>query len=516
MVHQGILLIGRKRDDFAKKKNKFIRSLFFGGLSILFSVFITLYITPRVITTVGIDAYGFVSLSSNIISYLQIATIALNAYAARYISISYLQKRTNEFNGYFNTVLWGNLGLGTVILVFFIIFTRFIDSFLNVPEELLWDVQILFLCVGINFFIGLISVAWKVFGQIKDRVDILNILDSASYILQIVVLFVAYNFLPPHVWYIGFTHLFAALFTLASAVLLTRHYLPELQVKANRFSKIAFRTLVVKGLWNSIDGLGNTLNSGLDLLITDLMLSPIDMGKVSVAKSIMALTVRCYTMVSQIFHPRFISAYANHDTSLLVGHYIKAIKTCSIITNMVFACFLFLGSDFIRLWIPKQDVNTIFNLTVLCMIPGVVEGMTCPLYSIYTLTTKLKLPTIITIISGLTNVLSMFILLKFTSLGVYAIVITTAVIVTLAHWITPFYSCKCLRISISSFIPTIGLCFAELGINISVVFFVGKLLMPVQSWFTFIINGAILGTTSLASGVAFLWMTQRIESRKER
>lgn len=498
-----------------KNNVKFLRSIFFGGLSILFSVFITLYITPRVISSVGIDAYGFVSLSSNIISYLQIATIALNAYAARYISISYLRNDMKEFNTYFNTVLWGNLGLGTCILSLFVLFTLFIDKFLNVPANLLRDVQILFFCVGINYFIGLLTVAWKVFAQIKDRVDILNILDSISYILQIIVLFIAYNYLVPRVWYVGFTHLLASIVVLIPVAILTRRYLPELEIKARDFSKSSFRTLVVKGIWNSIDGLGNTLNSGLDLLVTDLMLTPVDMGKVSVAKSIMALTTRLYTMISQVFQPRLIKAYADRNTKLLLSHYRKAIRISSVITNVVFTCFLFLGEDFIRLWIPEQDIQTIFRLTILCMIPGVIEGMTFPLYSVYTLTTKLKVPTIVTIVSGLLNVLSMFLLLKYTNLGVYAIVITTAVIVSLAHFITPFYSCRCLKVGLLSFIPTLGQCLIELVVCIGSVYFINNLLGTISSWWTFLWHGAILGTASFAIGVFFIAIAQKEEKKKQ-
>ena len=476
-------------------------------MSILFCLFITLYITPRVIDSVGIEAYGFVSLSSNVVSYLQIITIALNTYASRYISIAYLRNDKEEFNRYFNTVLWGNIGLGTILLVLFILFTNYINVFLNVPDGIVWDVKILFLCVGINFFVSLITVVWKVFAQIKDRVDIINILDSISYILQILVLFIAFNYLTPYVWYVGFAHMIAALFVLISSVILTRRFLPKLRIKASTFSGNAFRTLTTKGIWNSIDGLGNTLNSGLDLLVSDLMLSANDMGKVSVAKSMIALTTKFYNMVSQVFHPRFINIYANNNTKLLVGQYKNAIKICSVITNTIFSCFLFLGMDFIQLWIPNQDIKTIFQLTVLCMIPGVAEGMIVPLYSVYTLTTKLKVPAIITIIGGLLNVLSMFILLKFTSLGVYAIVITTAVIVTVANSITIFYSCKCLGIDLLTFLPTIGLCFGELLINIIIVYIINKILIPIHTWWEFITNGLILGALSVVIGCSFIWVT---------
>ena len=50
------------------------------------------------------------------------------------------------------------------------------------------------------------------------------------------------------------------------------------------FSKI--KNLLKNGIWNSLNQLGNELNSGLDLLISNLMLSAVAMGQISVVKNI--------------------------------------------------------------------------------------------------------------------------------------------------------------------------------------------------------------------------------------
>ena len=44
--------------------------------------------------------------------------------------------------------------------------------------------------------------------------------------------------------------------------------------------------LLTNGLWNSINQLGNTLNSGLDLLFSNAMLTDIQTGQIAVSKSI--------------------------------------------------------------------------------------------------------------------------------------------------------------------------------------------------------------------------------------
>ena len=46
------------------------------------------------------------------------------------------------------------------------------------------------------------------------------------------------------------------------------------------------KEMMGNGVWNSLNTLGNTLNSGLDLIIANLMLSGVATGQISVAKTI--------------------------------------------------------------------------------------------------------------------------------------------------------------------------------------------------------------------------------------
>lgn len=43
--------------------------------------------------------------------------------------------------------------------------------------------------------------------------------------------------------------------------------------------------------WNSINNFGNSLNSGLDILVSNLMLTGLDMGLISIAKMISSVVV---------------------------------------------------------------------------------------------------------------------------------------------------------------------------------------------------------------------------------
>ena len=79
-----------------------------------------------------------------------------------------------------------------------------------------------------------------------------------------------------------------------------------------------------------------------------------------------------------------------------------------------------------------------------------------PLFYTYTLTLKNRIPCYVTIGSGILNVIGMYVLLKYTNLGLYAVVGTTTVLGFITFMIfTPIYSAHCLGLKWNVFYPGI-------------------------------------------------------------
>ena len=127
---------------------------------------------------------------------------------------------------------------------------------------------------------------------------------------------------------------------------------------------------------------------------------------------------------------------------------VYSIKISGMISNIFFAAFFALGLSYYKLWIPNQNIQLIYWLTVISIFSGVLEGAVYPLYYIYTLTVKNKIPCIITILGGILNVAGMYLLINYTDLGIFAVVLTTAIIMTFINGVSnPLYMSFCLNIS---------------------------------------------------------------------
>ncbi|MCA5963718.1 hypothetical protein LC724_29820 [Blautia sp. RD014234] len=73
------------------------------------NVIINFWLSPYIVKNIGVEANGFITLANNFVTYAQLVAAALNSMAARFISISYVQKDYKKANLYYNSVFWGNL-----------------------------------------------------------------------------------------------------------------------------------------------------------------------------------------------------------------------------------------------------------------------------------------------------------------------------------------------------------------------------------------------------------------------
>jgi len=452
-------------------------------VSILLNIGINFTLTPYITNAVGAEAYGFVSLAKGFTSYANILMIALNAYAARYLTLAYINKQDEEFRQYFSTVFIANAFLGGALLVIGMICVVKLDTLLNISPELVADVKILFLLTFFAFFITTISTVFDASAYVKDHLDYANAIKVLSYATEACIFLFCFLFFDSSVWYVGVASIGMAVITLLASYLMTKKLLPDARVEFNKFSFESLKKLLINGIWNSVNSFGNALNSGLDILMTNLMLTGTAMGQISISKTLSSVILQLYSAVAQPFQPTFLKKYASGDKTGLLRDITMAMTICGLFTNVVFAGFCAVGKDFLDLWIPTQDTAFIYQLIIIGLLPSISEGCIYPAYYIYTLTLKYKLPCFVTIAGGVANVVGMFFLLKFTRLGAYAILITTVVVMNFINLITnPIYISKCLNISRWSLYPTLLKNICSCAVITLVLLLVNKYLHFTFSW----------------------------------
>ncbi len=470
------------------KVKRLLMTILTSGVATILSFLISFILTPYITNKLGVEAYGFVTLAKNFTQYATIITTALNSYASRYITVSYYQNDRKKAQEYISSVYYGNVTVSTVIMIVATVFIFFLDRILNISTELVFSVKILFFFVFFSFVLTTVGTAYTAAAYIKNRLDIVGVFRSLSYVFEVVFYLIIFNCVTPEVWQVGVALCMAQLVIFRGNHYIYKKYTPELKIKRKYVSIGAIKKLVVNGIWNSINSLGNTLNSGLDLIVTNLWLSDLAMGQIAITKTISSIFMSFNQLLAQPFQPLFLKSYSDGDKNKLISELKLSMKLTGLFSSMIFAGFVSLGKVFYNLWIPGQDIDLIYILTVITMLSSVIEGPVYPLYYIYTLTVKNKIPCIITVLGGVLNVVGMAVLITYSPLGIYSIVLTTTVIMLFINLVTnPLYMTHCLKIKWFTFYPslikTVISCMA-----MTFVFILIKNMLNPNTWIQFVLT----------------------------
>lgn len=438
------------------KYARLVRAVLTTGGAFILNYLIQMLLTPYITKTVGTEAYGFVALAKNFAQYAAVITAALNSFASRYIAVAYHEGDLRKANVFFSSVFWGDVALATGLLLIALPVILLLDRFLHISPALVTDVKWLFLLVFVNFWLITAGCAFESGAFIMSKLDLTGLYKGLSYLTEAVTLCVLYLLLPAHVAYVGFGLIVASVVVVLGNVHICRRETPELRVTRRDYSAMAVKRLVLDGVWTSVNSLGNILNDGLDLIVCNLLLTPLHMGQVAIAKTIHTMLTGLFVIINPAFQPMFLKSYAQKDRKTLMDELKLSMKVSGMLANIAFAGFAALGMCFLQLWLPLEDTKLIYELTLINCLTLIPAGPMQPLYYIYILTVRRKVPCLVTLAGGVVNVLGMYLLIRYTPLGVYSVVWTTAVIMSSMNLISnPLYMAYVLEQPLLTFYPEI-------------------------------------------------------------
>ena len=476
---------------------KLLSTVLISAISVAVSYAINFILTPYITENVGIEAYGFVTMGKTLVSYAEILTIALTSFVVRYVSITYHENKIEESKSYYASSV-----VATAVLTFAIFglacgMISKLEFFLKIPENLVVQVKVLFVIVFLNFILTTMATPLSTPAFIKNRLDVAGLVKMLAHISNGITLFVLFRFFQPRIWYVGIGAFVSATIILIGYKALSLKILPDLKYQKAYVDIEKIKTLVKNGVWNSLNSLGNVLHHGLDLLVSNLMLTAVATGQISVAKTIATMFSTLYRVIFQPYQPILMKAYAEKNTEGFITETTKAMRFCGFFSNVAFAGFIALGKLYYTLWLPAEDINLLYILTMITVFGCITEGIMQPVYYVYTITVKNKVPCWITIAGGLMNVLGMYLLISLTNMGPYAVVTTTTVIMLLTNILfNPIYAGKCLKTSSKPIYLAMLKNF--ISVTVMTVTFCGiERVMKPDNWFMLIVSAIIMSVVGI-------------------
>ena len=455
------------------------------------SLCIKFLLTPYVVKHLGAEAYGFLGLSSDIISYTSLLTIALNSMAGRFITIEYTSGNIDKANRFFSSVFYSNIIVSATIMLVATACVIWLDNILIIPNHLVADVKLLFALLVLNNVFGLVFGTWGVATFIKNRLELSNIRNVIGNLLNAVALFLLFLVWPPHIWYVGVAGIIMTLYISVTNIKLSRKLTPDLIVSKNFFSFESIKEILSSGFWNVLNKLSDILGYGLDLLVANLFLGATYMGVFALTRNVPFLILSLFQLVASVFAPLFTQLYAQHNTLELSKELLKSIRILGFIP---LTCLYIWGESFYSLWIPSEDAHLLQLLTILGTLDYVVSMPMESLWNIFTVTNKLKYSSLTLLGSCALIIISVLISMVITD-SPYIRLIVLASSRSIVYFFRnvfflPLYGAHCLSLPKMFFYKPMFKSIVCTILSLALVYFL-SLIWTVNSWMDLVFSGIL-------------------------
>lgn len=468
------------------------------------------YTAPVMINALGTEAYGFIGLSTDFVNYLSIITAVFNSVAARFISYEIAKNNIKKAEGYFNSLLAVNCCLSVGFAIFALMVIPNIDLIFEVPNYILSDVKWTFIFTFATYIIGVMTSIFTTSTFVKNRLDIQGGRNIIQYIIRFVGILFFLNVVEIHIYWIAVASFIAAVVIAILNIRITKKIMPEVKIDLRKASWVDVKVLAASGAWLAITNLSSILIRGLDLVVANLTLGSYDMGLLSVARIFPNHFSSIVVTIAPIFTPVFVSMYAKKEIGMLIESTVDSIKKMGLIMIVPVTGFIVFSNEFYALWQKSytlEEIRIISVLSTITVVQCYFNSATATMAQMSVVVNKLKLPVIVTFICGIVNLGVVFCLLNYTSLGVFAIVLSSTVIMTIRYIVfNSFYCAYVLKCKPWKFI------LAEFQVWITipvqgVIMYLVKKSITIDSWLTLII--AVLLGASIGYVVQFILVERK-------
>lgn len=444
---------------------------------------VSFFLSPYIVTNLGEEANGFTQLANNFVNYAMLLTLAFNSMASRFMSVSYHQGDNKRVRQYYSSTVICNIVISLILVPVAISIVINLENLIAIENAQIVDVQTLFACVFLNFFLNLAFSIYCLAMFVKNSIYYQNLINLIRNILNAVLLLTVFSILQPRLYYVSAVAAVLTAISIPIAKGIQKNLMPELKFKFQDFSFSAVQTMISSGIWNTVNQCGQMLMTGLDLLLANLFVSPAAMGMLSIAKTVPAAIISLGTVLNGSFAPALTIEWSKGNNQKVLEQLRSSMKISSVLLSIPMITFCVFGVDFYRLWMPSLDSVQLTILSFLSFMAFVPFAGPQVLYNVFTATNHLKINSIAFITTGFMNIGVVFVCLKFTDLGIFAIAgVSSLLTIIRSIVITAPYAARLLDLEWYEFYKDIGISLVCCGISVIVCSLV-RAILALQGWF---------------------------------
>ncbi|WP_316844693.1 lipopolysaccharide biosynthesis protein [Pedobacter psychrodurus] len=401
---------------------------------------ISFWLPPFLIRKLGIGAYGIIPLSTAIVGYAALVTVAINGSLSRYLAIDIAEKNFDKASRTFNTSYVAMSVLVVCLLPIMIYGSLNISSLISIPNELIGDSNLLFICVTVSFALTCFSSLFNSSAYVANRLDLVNRVTVINTYVRLIFIFLIFFAFKISLLGYGISFLAGSLISAAYSYYLFRKYTPFISLTFKSFDNTILKDLLSMGGWLVVIQLGTILFLQIDLLVANKMLGNHAAGQYGVLLQWSTMVRTFAITLSGALAPLVLNLYAQKKKQEMIRLTLLSNKLLTLFISCGVGVLCIVSKPLLTVWVGK-GIGEMYWLFIIMLIPLPLNLGVLPLFSINRAYNKVRVPGIFTCVMGIINLLLAISLIRFTNLKLYGIAIASAVVLTMKNFLfMPIYT----------------------------------------------------------------------------
>lgn len=410
-----------------------------------------LLLTPFLVSRLGIDVYGLVPLAMSVGAYVSVATAGIQSAVARNLTVAIATEDSREASRILSTALWSTLGLCALAAGPLMWVALSAPQLFDVPESAAGAARLFFAAVVFSY---LLVAVREVVGSVAfahNRLDLQNAGRATDAFLRLVVPLVLVGALSSTVVWVGAGMAVGAVASLTLIFIAWRRLAPRITASPRLFSRGLFSELSATSWWISLGQAGSLLHLSIDVAVVNIMVGASAAGQYGTVAQWPTFLRSLAGALIAVLTPLLYRHFAADQYSRLSEVSRRAVRLVAVCSGFAVAVVAGFGRPLLSLWLgPEYAV--LAPLLFVSMIHLSINLAMVPLFAVHTALGKVKLPALVTLATGLLNLVLSIIWAK---TGAYAIGVAVATLVALTAknaLFTPIYTARILNLPTLTFI----------------------------------------------------------------
>ncbi|WP_353854528.1 MATE family efflux transporter [Bacillus sp. Bos-x628] len=420
---------------------------FLYNLSANFTTFVLMMImsvclTPYIVHTLGVEAFGLILLTQNMMNYLSVITASLSAVVVRFFSVAAHKGEMEKAQSCLASYFVSSVLLSIILFIPCLLLSKHLIKWLHVPLPLAHDTQIAFILGGLLFMLNFVMSGIGAAPFYANKLYVSSAGQTVQMFCRALSIVLLFTFTTPNIWHIPFAAIIGSLAAMGFGIYYFKKLIPWFSFKWRYVSLSSCLALVRSGVWHSFEQMGILLFLQIDLLMSNLLIGAEATGQYAAILQFPLLLRTLAGTLAVVFAPTITKFYSNQDEEGLIQYAANAIKWSGLFVAFPAALLGGLAGPLMFLWLGPVFEELKWLLMIhaayLCM-----TLMFLPLTYVPAAFNRFKIPAVVTLILGAANVLLAYGLTQMFQLGLYGIASAGALVLMIKNIVfLPLYTSK--------------------------------------------------------------------------